>query len=139
ISAKAGDPPLKFLLDRARRIFPSFWLAIAIALLAMRFTRAPMAVPWDIVFLVPTGTPNRLPLPHWSLYFECFFYTLVLLVASVRISWVRPAVLVWAVCAFALYERPYNFANYNAPDLYNLVFPLYAIYFAGGVLAGWRF
>jgi exopolysaccharide production protein ExoZ len=139
IFAKAGDPPLKFLLDRARRIFPSFWLAIAIALLAMRFTRAPMAVPWDIVFLVPTGRPNRLPLPHWSLYFEWFFYTLVLLVALVRISWVRPAVLIWAVFAFALYERPYNFANYNAPDLYNLVFPLYAIYFAGGVLAGWRF
>ncbi len=139
IPAKAGDPALKFIIDRARRIFPIFWLSLAFALSLRWATVGPVRHFWDLAFLIPNGRPNPVELPQWSLYFECFFYILVLLVAQMRASWVRPAVILWGVLSFALYQRPYDFAHYNVPGPYSLAFPLYGIYFAVGVLAGWGF
>jgi exopolysaccharide production protein ExoZ len=140
IPTKASDPPIKFLLDRGRRVFPIFWLALVLCLpVPWAQGASDVRWPWAVALLLPTGVANTLPLPHWSLYFEAFFYVLVLLVALMRASWVRPAVVAWGAIGLVVYERPYDFANYNAPDVYNLIFPLYALFFAAGVLAGWRF
>jgi exopolysaccharide production protein ExoZ len=139
IPSKAGDPAVKFLMDRSRRIFPIWWLTLGFAVLFMWLHGVPIPFWLDTAFLIPNGRPNPFALPQWSLYFEWFFYVLVMLVALVQASWVRPAVVLWGVVTFALYQRPYDFAHYNFPNLYSLVFPLYGLYFAVGVLAGWRF
>lgn len=140
ISSKAGDPPLKFVMDRVRRVVPIFWLAIPVGMLVLWLQGAPLpGVPWDIAFLIPTGTSTTLPLPHWSLYFEVVFYALVVLVARIRPSFARPAVVIWGLVAFALHTRPYDFLNYTPPNVYNLIFPMFGLFFAAGVAAGWRF
>ena len=140
ISSKAGDPPMKFVMDRVRRVVPIFWLSIPVAMLVVKLWGLPSpGLPWDVAFLIPTGKSSPLPLPHWSLYFECFFYALVVLAARIGTAWARPAVIAWGIVSFALYERPYNFLNYIPPNPYNLVFPLFGIFFAAGVIAGWRF
>ena len=137
---KVTDPPRKYFLDRVRRIFPAFWICVVIA---TWFRLGPgfsfRTLPWDVLFLVPNGKPNVLALPHWSLYFEVCFYAIVFAVALLRPSLGRVVVVLWGILSLALYKRPYDFANYSAPNLYNLVFPLYGIFFAAGVLAGWRF
>jgi exopolysaccharide production protein ExoZ len=140
ISSKAGDPPMKFVMDRVRRVVPIFWLSIPFAILVLLLRGEPVGGwPWDVAFLIPTGRSTPLPLPHWSLYFEAFFYLLVVVVARLGASWARPAVIVWGVVSLALFTHPYNFLNYTPPNVYNLVFPPFAMLFAAGVVAGWRF
>ena len=76
---------------------------------------------------------------HWSLYFEAIFYAIVLSFALIRAGWARAGVVLWGFVCLVMYERPYDFAHYSAPDPYSLVFPFFGMFFAAGVLAGWRF
>lgn len=135
ITGKASDPPLKFLTDRVRRVFPLFWIALFLA--SWWGVGVPWAFPWKVALLVPTGVANAYELPHWSLYFEVFFYLIVFVVMLVRWRWARAAVLLWGAVSFVMATRPNEFANYNVPNLYNLVFPPYALFFAVGIVAGW--
>jgi peptidoglycan/LPS O-acetylase OafA/YrhL len=140
MATKAGDPPARFAADRVRRIVPALWLSVGAAATLMNGWTIPIRnLPWDILLLVPTGRPNYLPTPHWSLYYECFFYLLVFLIARLRVSWVRPGIVIWGVVSFVAYTRVTTPVSSAAPSLYDLVFPEYALYFAAGVLAGWRF
>lgn len=140
MSGKAGDPPGKFLIDRVRRVVPLFWLTIAMVTVTFGLVIGwypPMR--WDIVALLPNGRTNTLHMPHWSLYFEVFFYALVWLVARVRVAWVRPAIVLWGAAGYLFYARPYDYGNYSPPTVFHLVFPVFALFFAAGVMAGWGF
>lgn len=140
MTGKAGDAPVKFVTDRARRIIPAFWVSLIAA--TMLITPGPFHLsmfPWDIALLLPTHKANWLPTPHWSLYFECFFYLLVFVVARFRVSWARPAIVLWGVISLVLYAFAIEPHQYAPPDLFNMAFPIYAIFFAAGVLAGWDY
>jgi len=140
ISGKAGDPAGKFLVDRARRVLPLFWLTILVLTLTFGLVIGWYPPPrWDIALLLPNGRTNTLHMPHWSLYFEVFFYGLVWLVARLRAAWVRPVILAWGAAGLLFYARPYDFAHYSPPTPFHLVFSVYALFFAAGVAAGWGF
>jgi peptidoglycan/LPS O-acetylase OafA/YrhL len=91
-----ADSIPRFLLARALRIYPGFWLAIALTLLIEwgttgRTEWSPGA--WSTLTLLPLGpTPRLLGGVEWTLVYEIFFYTLFALMWASRS---RQAVLVF--------------------------------------------
>lgn len=139
IAGKAADPPAKFAMDRVRRIFPAFWIAVAVDILVAKLLGGPHGVTWQFLLLLPFGEMPSLPGPYWTLYFELLFYAIVLALAMVSPRLVAPCILVWAITAFIFQDRPYGNGHYLFPTWYHLCFPVFALYFAAGVLARYRF
>lgn len=82
----AHSRPGRFLTLRFVRIYPAFWLAVAIVVLAQfAFSAQPVEAPGaDALSLLPLGDV-RYPLGgvEWSLVYEVFFYALLTLIALV--------------------------------------------------------
>ena len=55
IAGKASDPPAKFAMDRVRRIYPAFWIAVAVAILINKLLGGPHGVTWQFLLLLPIG------------------------------------------------------------------------------------
>lgn len=136
MAGKASDPPAKFLLDRVRRIFPTFWISLlAIGAIGWAFLGG-ILVPWQLVLLIPAGPWPAVPSPYWTLYFEMLFYLGVFLAISCSPSLALPAVLLWAVLGLVLRTFPPESSYvYGSPRGLDVFFQHYVLFFLAGMLA----
>lgn len=115
-----SDSIPRFLLARALRIYPGFWLAIALTLLIEWGIAGRPAWPpgaWSTLTLLPLGpTPPLLGGVEWTLVYEIFFYILFALMWAARS---RRAVLVF--CAGWLLSIA--FAGLYDPSRYTVTMP----------------
>jgi peptidoglycan/LPS O-acetylase OafA/YrhL len=135
MSAKAAEPAAKFALDRARRIFPGLWLALGIGGLISHLIHGIPGLTWQIFLLLPFGDRPWVPVPYWTLYYEALLYLFIFLIARISPRLAGPAILLWAIIAWTWQDRPYGNGHYLFPTWYHLVFPIFAGYFAAGVVA----
>jgi peptidoglycan/LPS O-acetylase OafA/YrhL len=136
ISNKAWDPPRRFLLDRARRIFPGLWAAILLAWLLDHFTTRFHVPTWQLFLLLPLGEAPKAAMPYWTLYFEVVLYLAIFLLARLSPRSVAPGILAWGVVAWLL-QPPYS-EHYSFPDLQLLFLSAIPGAFAAGILVRWH-
>lgn len=136
MAEKASDPPAKFLLDRVRRIFPTFWLSLLTIGVLGWTSLGGVRVPWQLVLLIPAGPWPEVPSPYWTLYFEMLFYVGVFLAISCSPSLALPTVLVWAALGLALRTFPPESSYvYGSPRGFDIFFQHYVLFFLAGMLA----
>ncbi|WOD18655.1 acyltransferase family protein [Paraburkholderia kirstenboschensis] len=98
------DQGKKFLLNRATRIYPGFWAAIALSGILLSSPHFEWHFTLKSAFLIPTTNGNEsYKIPYWTLMYEvafyAFVYALVLLkltkrsINTVCIAWVM--LLIW--------------------------------------------
>lgn len=135
-SLATTEPPLRFLLNRIIRIYPTY---IAIALSAFLF-RFGLSTNFDIsAFLLLPGGPRSYQLgSEWSLPFELTFYTIVFLISAARLQdwlfWISVAwlasIIVFQSCNFPFESLEQNKAS---PSLTFLPFMYHATPFVMGI------
>ena len=96
-------PALEFLVSRAGRIYPLYWI-VTLAVLVVAFIRPSMVfssreidpVLWKSLLLVPDLTPPLL-LVGWTLIFEMYFYLVFSCLMFFKKTWVMPGLIVWVM------------------------------------------
>ena len=96
-------PALEFLVSRAGRIYPLYWI-VTLAVLVVAFIRPSMVfssreidpVLWKSFLLVPDLTPPLL-LVGWTLIFEMYFYLVFSCLMFFKRTWVMPGLIVWVM------------------------------------------
>lgn len=139
ITSKATDHPIKFLLDRARRIYPAFWGAILFALCVLAIIGPGGSLSVYTVFLLPSGEVENVSLPYWSLVFEVLFYAVALTVALAARRYAAIIYAAWAVAILCFYKTPVTFMESAYPGNWQtFLFSIYNLYFVAGYFAGMR-
>jgi len=137
ISTKASDPPGRFLLDRARRLFPGLWLAILLAW-ALDYLTTQYHVPtWQLFLLLPFGEQPKAAMPYWTLYYEVLLYLVIFVLARLSPRVVAPGILAWGLVAWWLLP-PEPLAGHLFPDLRQLFLSTVAGAFGAGILVRWH-
>lgn len=138
ISAKASDPPLRFVVERLRRVVPGFWVALLLAALLDYVRIGTNGLSWQLFAFLPLGDVPSVSVPYWTLYYEVLLYALIFVVARVSVRLVGPFIVAWAVVAWVWQDRPYGNGHYLFPTWYHMAFPVFAGFFGVGVLVSWR-
>jgi exopolysaccharide production protein ExoZ len=138
ISGKAGDPPLRFVVDRLRRLVPGFWLALLLAATLDYMRLGTNGLTWQLFFFLPVGPLPGVTVPYWTLYYEALLYAVIFCVARLSHRWVGASLVLWALIAWIWQDRPYGNGHYLFPTWYHMVFPVFAAFFAAGIWAAWR-
>ena len=129
----------RFILHRALRIYPPFWLAVALWMLLIWLTQGKMpAFHPAVLTLVPSGLG---PLPIyavvWTLLFEMFFYSVVAALCLVpNETWRRVLVVAWA-CAILALSRDAIAPIPTAPNLLDIALHPLNLIFISGMVAWW--
>ncbi|QFR33489.1 acyltransferase [Ancylobacter sp. TS-1] len=133
MAAKASDPPLKFALDRTRRVYPSLWIALAVSGVASLYFVGAHGTTWQLVLLIPAGPQPWANVPYWTLYFEMSFYVLMFVLIVVLRKYAVYGAIV-ALSVSYLLSAPDNLQNQIFPTGGAvLVMPL-SIYFLAGLV-----
>jgi peptidoglycan/LPS O-acetylase OafA/YrhL len=135
----AQSPPGRFLAFRLIRIYPAFWLAVAIVVFAgFAFSAQPVDAPSvRALSLLPWG-PVTYPLGgvEWSLVYELFFYALLAAIALVPRKNAREwAMLAWLVAIVAAALVAPGRATKFLPTASTILFSAFNLPFILGVLA----
>jgi len=129
---KINAPPVQFALDRARRIYPFFWLSLAAALIVNIKLFGNYSFSWQLPLLLPFGPPVAVTGPYWTLHCELFFYILILSTAVILSRRaVLPIVVAWGIAGL-IWAAPGDDAY---PRGLHLLLPSFAAVFAAGMLA----
>jgi|GEM_PF-3446791 len=140
ILGRTRDRADKFLLDRARRIFPLYWLSLLLTAIAMSFMGFTMRLSPMTVLLLPAAEQSLTLVPYWSLVFEVHFYFLVLILALLLGRLAILAVLAWGLVAWFSATWPVVFERDAFPaDWQSVYLAAYNAFFAIGALAGLSF
>lgn len=75
-----------FLLNRVIRIYPGFWLSIAVSYLLLSGPTFGWQWSWEAFTLLPTALNNSYRIPYWTLVYEMGFYVLVYILVLLRLS-----------------------------------------------------
>jgi peptidoglycan/LPS O-acetylase OafA/YrhL len=130
-----------FLLNRAARIYPPYWIALLISFLFAYI----MGVPWHInknaFFLLPKGHFGiPYPVPAWTLVYEMIFYGAVYAMILTRltrqkISWVCGLWLLMIGMGeiFPSFLKMNNPSGWLLPNWWIFLSP-YCVFFIGGLL-----
>ena len=101
----SNEGPRAFALSRLTRIYPAFFLALAVAYVVLSIAGSPPQITPDAsLLLLPTGSLNSsFNIPYWTLIYETQFYFLLWLAMLCRTShqqrmWLAVA---WAVVILA--------------------------------------
>lgn len=128
--------PLPFLLHRAARLYPTYWLVFLVFFVIQSLRAGALeTLPWKALTLLPVAVPGRPLAVEWTLVYEVFFYAVCTLLAR----WPRlhlPAMLLW-LGAIVLAVRSGNPAAYASPPTFEgIVFSVWNLGFICGGLAG---
>ena len=118
IALQRQKPVLTFIKHRAIRIYPAYWVALALEAALFTATGFPANVTPDVVLLYPT-VPQRLAtsIPYWTLTFEVTFYFIAALLFSMRLSDRQLTVIavLWIVAINLVGPEPLNEAGFGFP------------------------
>jgi exopolysaccharide production protein ExoZ len=128
---------LDFAINRALRIYPPFLLSLLLTTCIL-WPASHGNVPefrFDLsLLLIPSGTLNSSFLvPYWTLIYEVFFYTVISVMLVARMS---NMARVWVMVAWSFAVVGYNsmfvFTAPLIPDITNIAFSPYVLYFTSG-------
>jgi peptidoglycan/LPS O-acetylase OafA/YrhL len=141
IALQRNKPIGEFVRHRFLRIYPSFWIAIAIEAVFRVTTSRPIGITASEVLLYPsTLTCDFTAIPYWSLVFEVVFYTLAALVFAMRLSDRTLTILAvaWILAVNLFASNPANVVEYGSPGWSILLSAVVQI-FPIGLLCGIHF
>ncbi|WP_083921226.1 acyltransferase family protein [Cytophaga aurantiaca] len=119
---------IKYLKDRAFRIFPAYWLSIILSILLISFIpidfinayHVALKIPADIltwfknifIFGLRPGISTRLTPPAWALNIELIYYILIGFITSRSFKLTAIATGVFfVVCCYALFKSQSPYSN----------------------------
>ncbi|GAB2674201.1 acyltransferase family protein [Thalassiella azotivora] len=149
LDGTASEPWSRYLLKRALRILPAYWLALLLAAVVVPRDFPPPGREWvlhALLLQVYDGQPQILGLAQmWSLSTEVAFYLLLPLLVTVLLPGRRPgsrdrALLVThGLLATTLVGGAvvHAVATVSGPSEWNLWLPSYVGWFAAGMLLAW--
>ena len=87
IALQRRKPVASFITHRAIRIYPAYWIALALEAALFAAIGFPASVTPDVLLLYPT-VPHALAtsIPYWTLTFEVTFYFVAAVLFSLRLS-----------------------------------------------------
>lgn len=124
-----------FILHRAIRIYPAYYIAVVISVLAMQLVPWRQVVSFTGLLLVP-GPQNAGVLGiEWTLVFEAMYYAILFAFLAVgRARWVEPFAVLWlAAILIKTLVYPETVGQY-IPPLSTMFFFSMNVAFAGGLL-----
>lgn len=123
-----------FLMNRAIRIYPAYWLSILFSYILLNHFNS-WAFDFKSFFLIP-GTDslnNSYKVPYWTLIYEVFFYSLLYFISL----WAKTAEKIAAVCCLWLLSifivNVYHSVPIAVPQQL-ILFSVANIYFISGLL-----
>jgi len=114
-----------FLLNRAARIYPPFWIAIALSALLLGRAGGWALDARSIALLPSTSLNNSYQIPYWTLCYEIAFYclTYLLILCGLSRNAVAAVCLVWLVFIWG-FDTYYPVINSHfAPGWFSIVQP----------------
>lgn len=136
MASQMTRPPVRFLTDRVRRIYPGYIIAILVAGAALTVFDYPAWPKLTTVFLLPTGASDSVLIPYWTLVYEMQFYFLILLIGRFKPSVSIGLLLAWAL-AIAIWHpvSPETVERATYPFYYEIGLSFYNLYFIVGALS----
>ncbi|WP_323011866.1 acyltransferase [Castellaniella sp.] len=125
----------RFFWNRIQRIYPGYWLTIAVSALLLINPVYQWSFSWTSFFLMPTDLNHSYHIPYWTLAYELGFYFLVASVIALRCSvqTITRLCVIWLLM-IVLVSR-YTSVSVVAPGLWLWLSP-YNIFFIAGFLLG---
>ena len=118
IALQRHKPVATFIKHRAIRIYPAYWIALALEAVLFTAIGFPASVTPDVVLLYPT-VPRGLAtsIPYWTLTFEVTFYFVAALLFSMRLSDRQLTIIaiLWIVAINLVGAEPPNEAAFGFP------------------------
>jgi peptidoglycan/LPS O-acetylase OafA/YrhL len=130
--------PLKFWWRRAARIYPVYWLALAIMTPLLIFPITPL-VAFEMISLCPVNVAHEFVDPAWTLRFELAFYIMFGLAMLPRIGRFIFVAWVFLVCWLAAPAWLAPFAGDRPASLPSHVVSPFCLFFFAGLAAAWLF
>ena len=125
-------PTGEFIVRRALRIYPAYWVAYATSALILLLVGKSTGFSWAAVFLLPSRTYPNVDLPIWTLVFEVFFYALAAAMFSLRLS--DRALAGFALCWIIAIAHMQPYVTQPAQPGALIPVAQYNIFFALGLL-----
>jgi peptidoglycan/LPS O-acetylase OafA/YrhL len=126
IALQRNKPVVDFIKHRALRIYPAYWIALALEAAIFAALGIPVGVSIDELLLYP-AMPERLvtAIPYWTLVFEVTFYLVAALLFSMRLTDRRLTIIaaVWIIAINAIGPSALNEAGFCLPGASILMSP----------------
>lgn len=133
-----------FLVNRIARVFPPFWLAIAVSYLVFSHIKPDWHVDWSSILLLPSTSLNgSYAIPYWTLCYELAFYIVTYLFIVGRLSkkgilsacviWLTAIIMTDAYRPFGLVDEDAAFSAVAQPGAWILLTPC-SIFFIAGLI-----
>ena len=130
-----NTPPLKFLAHRLIRIYPIYWLCVAVVVVFSRLGTSPIHPDMLSLLLVPGGTRAYVLGVEWTLPFELTFYLIVFaIIASGLRRWLPAIAVAWVVAIEVMAWWKPGLQQGQFPLLLNLPLSQFSLAFAAGLL-----
>lgn len=118
IALQRNKPVGEFVLHRLLRIYPAYWIALALEAAAFWYRGRNVGVTTASLLLYPSMTSNDFTaIPYWTLVFEMTFYTLAALAFAARLSDRTLTILAfgWIVAILLFGSDPVAPSDYSFP------------------------
>lgn len=137
IALQRNKPVGVFIAHRLLRIYPSYWLALALAGIGFASVGLPVHVGLSTVLLYPWyESEGGMWIPYWSLAFEVVFYTLAAVAFWLRVS--DRTLTILAVLWIAAVNLYWGKPSYDFPFIELLLSPAAQV-FPMGLICGIHF
>jgi peptidoglycan/LPS O-acetylase OafA/YrhL len=129
-----GSDAGRFLLRRAKRIYPPF---IAALVLGFLITRTSFSWHWSFL-LIPTGAVSNAPMiPYWTLIYEMVFYVIIAgMIFAAMSDRARVALLAVWLLAIGLYSRFGTDIPPGTPNAWQILLSPANVHFIAGYALG---
>ena len=142
IALNRSKPVGEFVFRRFCRIYPSYWLAMIIAAIALSLLGQHVSAGPQSILLYPSPLADfSLMIPYWTLVFEVLFYALASVAFALRLNdWTLTTICaLWIIAVnIASYDAPVNIQAYAFPGIWILLSPAVQI-FPAGFICGMHF
>lgn len=134
-----------FLINRALRIFPPYWLAIFASWVVFVPMGNSWSLDWVSFFLFPTNLINySYRIPYWTLCYEMAFYFVMYIIILLRVATknILRICVVWLV-VIVYFDLLRQIGNVDSPEVFEKIaqpglrifFSPYAIFFIIGLFS----
>ncbi len=127
----------QFIFHRVARIYPIYWITIAVTAAALYVVGQHALPTWQAAFLVPSTSGSALAIPYWTLVYEVAFYTAATILFCFRLSdrWLTAIILFWILAINVLGPSMDTTTQLSFPGWSILVSPITQVIAMGCLLA----
>lgn len=127
----------QFIFHRVARIYPIFWITIAVTAAALYIVGRHALPTWQAAFLFPSTSGSALAIPYWTLVYEVAFYTAATILFCFRLPdrWLTAIVLLWILVINVLTTQDGDLSQLTFPGWWILFSPITQVIAMGCLLA----